>query len=207
MPPSHAETDQHPKTSALGLTVPQILAGAAAAASSAYAASYLGVAGTIVGAALASVVATVATATYSHAAHRSTDLVRRTAGRLRGRPGARLVLGTLAVLGVALGGITVVEAVLGKPLATVVGHSDRTGPSVASIVGSGAQAQQHDDDVVTQQPEAPASTPASPAPAPAPVTPTSPENPEPTDPTPAPEPPAEPTPVQTTPEIDLPPSE
>lgn len=177
------EIDQHPKTNTLGLTAPQILAGAAAAASSAYAASYLGVAGTIVGAALASVVATVATATYSHAALRSTDLVRRTAGRLRGRPGARLALGTLAVLGVALGGITVVETLLGKPLATVVGHSDRTGTSVTSIGGSSPRA--------PEQPEAPASTPASPAP----VTPSSPA---PDDPTPAP------TPVQKTPDTDLP---
>lgn len=50
----------------LGLTLPQLLGGALAAITSALAASVLGVAGTLIGAALGSVLVTVASALYSH---------------------------------------------------------------------------------------------------------------------------------------------
>lgn len=57
----------------------QLAASALAASSAAFAASYLGVTGTIIGAAVASVIATVATATYSASLQRSKDAVLRTA--------------------------------------------------------------------------------------------------------------------------------
>lgn len=57
----------------------QLAASALAASSAAFAASYLGVTGTIIGAAVASVIATIATATYSASLQRSKDAVLRTA--------------------------------------------------------------------------------------------------------------------------------
>lgn len=124
-----AMTDDHgPRRLELSLT--QLLAGAAAAASGAWFASRLGVAGTVVGAALVSSVVTVLSAVYAHG-------VRRTAERLaQGRPRTaapalpaveledatgyrwgRMALVALAVFATAMVGITAVELATGQPLA------------------------------------------------------------------------------------------
>ena len=58
------------------LSVPQLLAGALAAASAAVAASWLGVAGTVTGAVVASVVVTVSSALYSRPIERSSQVIR-----------------------------------------------------------------------------------------------------------------------------------
>lgn len=50
----------------LGLSVPQVIGGALAAATSAVALSFLGVAGTLIGAVVGSLVATIGAAVYSH---------------------------------------------------------------------------------------------------------------------------------------------
>jgi hypothetical protein len=146
----------------------QVIAGAAAASSAAFLASYLGVTGTVIGAALASVVATVGTQMYSSSLHRSSAAVRRTATQFGGRPGyveptttdrgpgetmvlpapvriapepgrgrpwARIVMTAAAVLAVTLGSITAVEAVAGKPLAALLGHSSATGTSLGAFGG------------------------------------------------------------------------
>ncbi len=63
-PPPEVEDEE--KDRFLGLSVPQLLGGAGAAVSSAVVASYLGVAGTLVGAALGSVVSTVSAALYTN---------------------------------------------------------------------------------------------------------------------------------------------
>jgi hypothetical protein len=60
------------------LTIPQLLAGALAAASAAVAASWLGVAGTVTGAVLASVVVSVSSALYKHSLERSSQVIRET---------------------------------------------------------------------------------------------------------------------------------
>ncbi|MFI5953466.1 hypothetical protein [Cryptosporangium sp. NPDC051539] len=59
----------------LGISAPQVLAGAMAASTSAVAASYLGVAGTVVGAGLGSVIATVTTAVYQKSIQRSNKVL------------------------------------------------------------------------------------------------------------------------------------
>lgn len=61
----------------LGVSGPQVLAGALAASTSAIAASYLGVAGTVVGAGLGSVIASVSTAVYQKSIHRSNRVLQK----------------------------------------------------------------------------------------------------------------------------------
>ncbi|MCK2217572.1 hypothetical protein MF672_027820 [Actinomadura sp. ATCC 31491] len=61
------------------LSVPQILGSALAAVTAAVAASYLGVAGTVIGAAVVSVASTVGTAIYTHYLQRTGERVRRKA--------------------------------------------------------------------------------------------------------------------------------
>ena len=59
-----------------GLSFPQILAGALAAASAAVASSWLGVTGTVIGAVVMSVVASTASVLYAHPIERSSDRLR-----------------------------------------------------------------------------------------------------------------------------------
>lgn len=58
-----------------GLSWPQLIAGALAAMTSAWVASYLGVAGTIIGAAVGSLVASIASAMYARGIDRGTTLI------------------------------------------------------------------------------------------------------------------------------------
>ncbi|MEJ2867305.1 hypothetical protein WCD74_05975 [Actinomycetospora sp. OC33-EN08] len=71
-------TDPSPeeKPSATGLTIPQIVGGALAAATAAILGSFLGVVGTIGGAAVASVISTVGTALYQRSLERTRDAVK-----------------------------------------------------------------------------------------------------------------------------------
>lgn len=64
-----------PRERKFELSVPQIVAGALAAASAAVASSWLGVAGTVVGAAIVSVIASVASALYKHPLERSSRVL------------------------------------------------------------------------------------------------------------------------------------
>ncbi|MCD2190656.1 hypothetical protein [Actinomycetospora soli] len=73
---SAAEPEETTKASATGLTLPQILAGALAAATAAILGSFLGVIGTIGGAAVASVVSTVGSALYQKSLERTRDAVK-----------------------------------------------------------------------------------------------------------------------------------
>jgi hypothetical protein len=58
-----------------GLTINKVLAGAGAAATSAVLGSFFGAAGTVTGAALGSIVVTLATAVYHHSLDRTRDTV------------------------------------------------------------------------------------------------------------------------------------
>ena len=60
----------------LGLSGPQIIGGALAAASAAVAASWLGVAGTVLGAVVVSLVASIGSALYTHSLERSRRAIR-----------------------------------------------------------------------------------------------------------------------------------
>lgn len=121
----------------LQLSIAQILAGALASVSAAIAASLFGVAGTLIGAALTSIVATVGGAIYMHSIERARARVRwrrnpRT-GELIAEPAApaagapRRTMRWLAAAAalmflLAVGSLTAVEAVAKAPVARLLGR-------------------------------------------------------------------------------------
>jgi hypothetical protein len=76
----------------LGVSANQIMAGALAASTSAVAASYLGVAGTVLGAGMGSVIATVSTAVYQKSIQHSKPLLQRVTTTVVGRDGVAEVV-------------------------------------------------------------------------------------------------------------------
>jgi hypothetical protein len=144
--------------SILGLTVAQVAGSSLAAVSSALAASFLGVAGTIAGALVGSLVGTVGTAVYSHSLHTAGTRLRtlaprqklapvETSGRARtearevhgplraDRPARRRPLlmlgaGVAMVFVIALGAITLAEMVLGHPVSSSSGGGTTIGRAV-----------------------------------------------------------------------------
>jgi hypothetical protein len=76
------------------ISVPRIIAGALAAASGAFASSWLGLAGTVTGAIFVSIIVSVGTAVYTPPVERSRDVIQR---------GSRIVLETLPVPAVSRG--------------------------------------------------------------------------------------------------------
>ncbi len=132
----------------LELSTTQITGSALAAMSGAFFASWAGTTGTIVGAALGSVIVTVGAATYTWSLQRTRDAVKRTvtAGRLRttpepetprrSLPWGKLALTSVAVMALGLGGITAIEAATGRPVSSYTGSSDSTGTTLGNVVGS-----------------------------------------------------------------------
>src|SRR3712207_8069863 len=76
------------KPQGVQLSATQVAAGALAAVSSAVVASFFGLAGTLIGAALASVISTVSAALYSNSLQKTNEKLRRARGQLTGRPPA-----------------------------------------------------------------------------------------------------------------------
>ena len=153
------------KDRTIELSAPQILGGALAAASAAVASSWLGVAGTVLGAVLVSVIATVGTAVYSSSLERSSRALRDTlpiergAGRVLRRrltgatpaPASKPTLrrrwrALLATAGVtcllALAVLTGFEALMGKPASTLTGSGGGTGTTVSRLVSDESDAGQ-----------------------------------------------------------------
>ncbi len=240
-------TNQKPSTDRkLELSPAQVGGSALAAVSAAFFASWAGTAGTIIGAALASVIATAGTATYTWWLRRTSDAVRRTASQVRvtglgsavvvpslartrssggygesapsggpswdpgedpdeepekdpaeepsrwsflsGRPWGKVALASVAVMLAALGSITVVEAVTGKPLSSYLRGDTGTGTSVGHLVGN---------DTSTPTPS-PTKDP-TPTPTPTPGEDSTPSPDEQGTPTPLPTPEVTPTPTPTVP--------
>src|SRR5918997_344614 len=73
------------KPQGVQLSATQVAAGALAAVSSAVVASFFGLAGTLIGAALASVISTVSAALYSNSLQKTNEKLRRARGQLTGR--------------------------------------------------------------------------------------------------------------------------
>jgi hypothetical protein len=133
------------------LSAAQIAASSAAAVSAAVVCSLFGVAGTVIGTAVASVLATVGSALYSYSLRRTRARLRRLhqagaaappltevvkTARQQGQrlwsqlPLRLLAIGVVAVFAVSIGVITVVELGIGKPLSTLVGGSNSGGTSL-----------------------------------------------------------------------------
>jgi hypothetical protein len=130
-------SDESTQPHRLELSLVQVLASASAAVTATVAASYLGVAGTVVGAAVASVLTVVGNAIYLTSLHRTRDrvlglvpaqLARRQLPwrRLPWRP---VVLGTVALFVLIGGVVTVVEAAAGRPLTDIVRNQPGSGTS------------------------------------------------------------------------------
>ena len=136
------------------LRVPKLLAGALAAVSGAVVASFFGIEGTLIGAALVSLLVAPAEALYTHSlasAHRVArrSLVRRVGeqagtsqeGTSQAHPQPirwqRVAVAAVAAFGLAVGAITGVEAVANQPLASLVGSRLRPegSTSVLAVVG------------------------------------------------------------------------
>jgi len=136
------------------LRVPKLLAGALAAVSGAVVASFFGIEGTLIGAALVSLLVVPAEALYTHSlasAHRVArrSLVRRVGeqagasqeGTSQAHPQPirwqRVAVAAVAAFGLAVGAITGVEAVANQPLASLVGSRPRPegSTSVGAVVG------------------------------------------------------------------------
>jgi hypothetical protein len=138
------------------LRVPQLLASALAAVSGAVVASFFGIEGTLIGAALASVLVAPAEALYTHSLASAHRVARRSLLRRVGeQAGAseeaaseahpqpirwqRVAVAAVVAFGIAVGAITGVEAVAKQPLASLVGSQPRPGASTSvGMVVAGA---------------------------------------------------------------------
>jgi hypothetical protein len=134
------------------LRVPNLLGGALAAISGAVVASFLGVFGTLAGAAVMSIFMAVATAGYAHSLASAHRWLRRTLARRAGseveagkRPAQplrwqRVAVAAAVVFAIAMGAVTTVEATAGRPLASLLGSQPQRGAStsVGVVVGQSA---------------------------------------------------------------------
>jgi len=141
------------------LRVAKLLATALAAVSGAVVASFFGVGGTLLGAALVSVLVAAAEAVYAHSFASAHRVARRTLVRRMGdQAGAndegasqahprpvrwqRVAAAAVLAFGVAVAAITGVEAVAGRPLASLFGGRPRPGASTSvGLVVAGADRQ------------------------------------------------------------------
>jgi hypothetical protein len=189
---------QHPERR-LELSPAQVAGSALAAMSGAAIISWAGTAGTLIGAAAGSVIATVGAATYTWSLQRTRDAVKRTAAQVRqtalvssgptrtmaggslredetapgdaedetpersGRldlPWAKVALASLAVMVLGLAGVTVVETVTGKPLASLLGRDTGTGTTVGRVVASDKSSSQEETTSTNNTPATPETTPS-----------------------------------------------
>ncbi|MPZ96145.1 MAG: hypothetical protein GEU96_14845 [Propionibacteriales bacterium] len=222
--------DQQRARPALGLSFPQILGGAVAAASAAVAASALGVYGTVAGAAVVSVIATIVTALATSSVQRGTEVIATRGSRVSARGAARTgrsevdrparriqwrVIGVTAAstLLLALAAVTGFELLTGST-ASELTAGDRSGSrtTIGSILGpqpAAASERVADIDAETAEQDRPADEATkTPTTGPAEPTPTR-EQPRPAPTTDPAEPTTdptteEPTPVEPTPEEPTP---
>jgi hypothetical protein len=138
------------------LYVPKLLAGALAAVSGAVVASFFGIEGTLIGAALVSLLVAPAEALYTHSLASAHRVARRSLLRRAGvQAGAsqegtsqadpqpirwqRVAVAAVVAFGLAVGAITGVEAVAKQPLASLVGSRPRPeGSTSVGVVVAGA---------------------------------------------------------------------
>jgi hypothetical protein len=134
------------------LSATQVLASALAAITATVAASYLGVSGTVIGAAVASVLTVTGNAVYTHSLRTTGARVRATAGRparavhpraddalpvlpdRERRPASpvwrRLAFGTVAVFTTVLTVVTGIELVAGRPISDLVRGQSGSGTTL-----------------------------------------------------------------------------
>jgi hypothetical protein len=152
--------DEKAERGRLQLSTAQVAASALASISAAVLCSFFGVAGTVIGTAITSLVATVGSALYSYSLGRTKERLRRLhrAGaasppvaevlrtmRQQGRrlltavPWAPIGIGAMAVFVFTIGVVTVIEASAGETLSALlgVGNTGARRTTIGSIVGAG----------------------------------------------------------------------
>jgi hypothetical protein len=171
------------------LRIPKLLAGALAAVSGAVVASFLGVEGTLIGAAMVSLLVAPAEALYTHSLASAHKVARRSLVRRVGeqagaseegaseagasQEGAsqaqpqpirwqRVAVAAVLAFGIAVVAITGVEAVANQPLASLVGSRSQQGGSTSvGVVVAGAD---RSAPPATRAPGTSTTSPAGPAP-------------------------------------------
>jgi hypothetical protein len=161
------------------LHVSKLLAGALAAVSGAVVASFFGVEGTLIGAALVSLLVAPAEAVYTHSLASAHKVARRSLVRRVGdqadvsEEGAseadpqpirwqRVAVAAVLAFGIAVVAITGVEAVANQPLASLFGTQPRPGGSTSlGVVVAGAD---RSAPPATRAPGTPSTSPSGPAP-------------------------------------------
>jgi hypothetical protein len=172
----------------LQLSLPQVVGSSAAAVSAAVLCSFFGVAGTVIGTAAASILATVGSAFYSYSLRRTQARLRRlhqagaaspplaAVARTAGEQGSRLVhrvpwgivgLGTANVFVFAIAFVTGLEALLGQSLPAEFGVSH--GGADSTSLGSALHSSHHRRHPSTPTPT-PATSSTSPSTTPTPTT-------------------------------------
>ena len=212
-------TDEDNTPNKLELSPTQVVGSALAAVSGAFFASWAGTAGTLIGVAAGSMIATVGAATYTWWLRRTQEAVRRTAAQVRettlmtnamprtvaagplrepgeettalpaatdhddddetveGRswlrewdlPWAKVALASVAVMLVALAGITALEAVTGRSVASFTGQADPHGSTLGNAFDSGATSATENDSTKDDQGADTSTVTPSPTPTPTPT--------------------------------------
>ena len=186
-PDARTDTADPPERGSI-LSPVQIAAGALAAVSAAVVASFSGVAGTLIGAALASVISTVSAALYSESLRRTSERLRLVRSRLTGQaetpaqePDAtrllpaqldprraperwrprwpRIAAGAVAVFALAMGIVTAVELIGRQPVSALVGDSSTSG---TTTIGALTNVASHSDRTPST-PDGTTTTPAAPS--------------------------------------------
>lgn len=164
-PPLHgasAAPASRPERATLGLSVPRVAGGALAAAAAAVASSALGVAGTVLGAILASLVISIGTAVFAHPIERTSQVVRETIPARGDRPERapspvvgqspparrperapfgswkRVALGAVAMIALTFALLTGMEQLTGKPVSAWTGHGADSGTTLGRLFGAGS---------------------------------------------------------------------
>ena len=161
------------------LHVSRLLAGALAAVSGAVVASFFGVEGTLIGAALVSLLVAPAEAVYTHSLASAHKVARRSLVRRVGEQAGpseegasevdpqpirwqRVAVAAVLAFGIAVVAITGVEAVANQPLASLFGTQPRPGGSTSlGVVVAGAD---RSAPPATRAPGTPSTSPSGPAP-------------------------------------------
>jgi hypothetical protein len=161
------------------LHVSRLLAGALAAVSGAVVASFFGVEGTLIGAALVSLLVAPAEAVYTHSLSSAHRVARRSLVRRVGEQAGpseegaseadpqpirwqRVAVGAVLAFGIAVVAITGVEAVANQPLASLFGTQPRPGGSTSlGVVVAGAD---RSAPPATRAPGTPSTSPSGPGP-------------------------------------------
>jgi len=153
-------TEQAPGRLLSGIDIPKTIAGTLAAVSAAVVGSFLGVAGTLVGAAVASIVGSVGTELYQRWINRGAEKVKSTfvtapaavgtpevAAAVEEKPSetthpfqvrwGRIVAAAGVFFVLAMGSLTAFELVSKQSLADTVGSSSSKKPTIVSVWGDG----------------------------------------------------------------------